>query len=304
MDYRRLGRTNFQVSCIGLGGATFAGRFYGKVNPPGIIELIHYALGKGVNYIDTARGYLGSENIIGEALAQWKGKCHVATKIQAGATAEQAIEQFEVSRGNLGRDVIDILMVHDLQTQGDGTAAVDRIMAKDGIVEGFLELKKRGLIRHLGVSGRVTEVLEAIKTGYFDVLLTFNRFNLLDQEALDELIPYAHEKDIGMVIGGVFYQGFLSSPLKTALEGLDKYWDWDMTEEQLAMIRRKLPLLQELAKHDTRKLRELALRFVISEERISTAVVGMMTVDEAKENLNQIQAGPLEEKVLKQIMNF
>ena len=59
------------------------------------------------------------------------------------------------------------------------------------------------------MSGRVKELLEAIKTGYFDVLLTFNRFNLLDQEASDELIPCAAEQDIGVVVGGVFYQGFL-----------------------------------------------------------------------------------------------
>ena len=221
MIYRRLGRTNFQVSFLGIGGGAFTGRFYGAVNPTAIIKLIHYALDKGVNYIDTARGYLSSEKLIGEALTEWEGKCYVATKIQAGATAKQAIEQFEVSRSNLGRDFIDILMVHDLQTLGDGAIAVDAIMAKGGIVEGFLELKRRGLIRHLGVSGRVKEVLEAIKTGYFDVLLTFNRFNLLDQEALDELIPYAVEQDIGVVIGGVFYQGFLSSPLETALKGLN-----------------------------------------------------------------------------------
>ncbi|HIE29325.1 TPA: hypothetical protein EYP66_18800 [Candidatus Poribacteria bacterium] len=98
MNYHRLGRTNFQVSPLGIGGGAFTGRFYGDVNRTAIIELIHYALGKGVNYIDTARGYLDSEKLIGEALAEWEEECYVATKIHAGATAEQAIEQFEVSR--------------------------------------------------------------------------------------------------------------------------------------------------------------------------------------------------------------
>ena len=304
MNYRRLGRTNFQVSCLGIGGGAFTGRFYGTVDPTAIIELIHYALDKGVNYVDTARGYLESEKLIGEALAEWEGECYVATKIHASATAEQAIEQFEVSRSNLGRDVIDILMVHDLQTLGDGTAAVDKIMVKGSIVEGFLELKRHGLIRHLGVSGRVKELLKAIKTGYFDVLLTFNRFNLIDQEALDELIPYAIEQDIGVVIGGVFYQGFLSSPLETVFKGLNRYWAWDMTEEQLTMIQQKVPLLQELAGHAPQKIRELALRFVLSEKRISTAVVGMMTAGEVEENLNHIQAGPLAENLYQHIMNL
>ncbi|HIE29324.1 TPA: hypothetical protein EYP66_18795 [Candidatus Poribacteria bacterium] len=63
------------------------------------------------------------------------------------------------------------------------------------------------------MSGRVKELLEAIKTGYFDVLLTFNRFNLLDQEASDELIPCAAEQDIGVVVGGVFYQGLGTNKL-------------------------------------------------------------------------------------------
>lgn len=70
------------------------------------------------------------------------------------------------------------------------------------------------------------------------------------------------------------------------------------------MIQRKLPLLFKLALPDPRRLRELALRFVLSEKRISTAVVGMMTVSEVEENLNHIQAGPLAEELLKHVANL
>ena len=81
MQYRTLGKTGLSVSEIGYGG----GRVRPEHDEKSLVNMIHYAIDQGVNYIDTAPTYGGgySETVIGKAIADRRGACIVATKTEA-----------------------------------------------------------------------------------------------------------------------------------------------------------------------------------------------------------------------------
>ena len=189
MRYRTLGRTGLEVSEIGLGGAVFAGTSHGPFDETDAIAAIRTALENGVNYIDTSRHYGPSEEIIGKALTGYTGDCIICTKLapRPGMTAAGAISGVEESLTTLQRPYVDVLLAHDIQQIGEGVNAVETILQRGGMVDGFRQLQREGRVRFIGVSGRLPEVTAAVQTGEFDVALTFNRFNLLDWSAEDSV---------------------------------------------------------------------------------------------------------------------
>ncbi len=298
MRYRRLGRTGLEVSEIGLGGAVYAGTSHGPFDEADAIAAIHTALENGVNYIDTSRHYGPSEEIIGKALTDYTGEYIISTKIspRQNPTAAETIAGVEESLATLQRSHVDILLAHDIQHLGEGANAVESILQSGGMVEGFRQLQREGRVRFIGVSGRLAEVTAAVQTGEFDVALSFNRFNLLDWSAEEALLPQAEAHNVGVVMGGVFYQGFLSLPLELVLERVEKglLWAWDWTEERRNLVLNRLETVREYVDNDLVALRRLAVQFVLSEPRISAAVIGMKGVAEVRENLSVVGTGDLD----------
>ena len=298
MRYRTLGRTGLEVSEIGLGGAVFAGTSHGPFDETDAIAAVRTALETGVNYIDTSRHYGPSEEIIGKALTGYTGDCIICTKLspRQGVTAADAIAGVEESLGTLQRPYVDVLLAHDIQQIGEGANAVETILQPGGMVDGFRQLQREGRVRFIGVSGRLAEVTAAVQTGEFDVALTFNRFNLLDWSAEAGLLPQAETHNVGVTVGGVFYQGFLSLPLELVLQRVEKglLWPWDWTDTQQQSVLDRLAKLREFVGDDLVALRRLAVQFVLSEPRISAAVIGMKNAAEATENLSAAAAGALD----------
>lgn len=298
MRYRRLGRTGLEVSEIGLGGAVFAGTSHGPFDEADAVDAIRTALEAGVNYIDTSRHYGPSEEIIGKALTDYTGEYIICTKIspRQRPTAAETIAGVEESLATLRRSHVDVLLAHDIQHLGEGVEAVESILQSGGMVEGFRQLQRAGRVRFIGVSGRLAEVTAAVQTGGFDVALSFNRFNLLDWSAEDGLLPQAEHHDVGVVMGGVFYQGFLSLPLELVLQRVETglLWAWDWTDTRRESVLNRLEKLREFVGDDLVALRRLAVQFVLSEPRISAAVIGMKSVDEVRENLSAAEKGGLD----------
>ena len=298
MRYRTLGRTGLEVSEIGLGGAVFAGTSHGPFDETDAIAAVHTALENGVNYIDTSRHYGPSEEIIGKALTSYTSDCIICTKLapRPGMTAADAIAGVEESLATLRRPYVDVLLAHDIQQIGEGVNAVESILQRGGMVDGFRQLQREGRVRFIGVSGRLAEVTEAVQTGEFDVALSFNRFNLLDWSAEAGLLPQAEVHNVGVTVGGVFYQGFLSLPLELVLQRVEKglLWAWDWTNTQQQSVLNRLEKLREFVGDDLVALRRLAVQFVLSEPQISTAVIGMKSAAEVTENLSTVETGGLD----------
>lgn len=295
MRYRRLGRTGLEVSEIGIGGAVFAGTSHGPFDEVEAIAAIRTALENGVNYIDTSRHYGRSEEIIGQALKDYTGDCIICTKIspRQSVTAAETVAGVEESLAALQRSHVDVLLAHDIQHLGAGADAVEAILQRGGMVDGFRQLQRERRVRFIGVSGRLAEITAAVQTGEFDVALSFNRLNLLDWNAEEVLLPAAEAHDIGVTIGGVFYQGFLSLPLELVMQRVEKglLWAWDWTETRREFVLNRLEKLREFVGDDLAALRRLAVQFVLSEPRVSAAVIGMKSAAEVTENLSAVEAG-------------
>jgi predicted aldo/keto reductase-like oxidoreductase len=195
---RRLGRTNLQVSVIGIG----AGGLQGP-------EPIARAVDKGMNYIDTAICYGGSEKVIARALQLNKGlreKLIIATKWDVGHNWKKSeiLDSLNDSLKRLGVEQIDIMQLHWLggghKVPDDGFNRLDNpelYLAMD-------EAKSSGKVRFFGATshaGERSKILKhAIDKGAFDMLLI--KMNVLDYESADipSLLAHAKAKDVGVVV--------------------------------------------------------------------------------------------------------
>jgi predicted aldo/keto reductase-like oxidoreductase len=195
---RRLGRTNLQVSVVGIG----AGGLQGP-------EPIARAVDKGMNYIDTSVCYGGSEKVIARALELNKGlrdKLVIATKWDAGYNWKKAdiLESLDNSLKRLGVSTIDIMQLHWLggghKDPDDGFNRLDN----QELYLAMEEAKKSGKVRFFGATshaGQRSKILKhAIDKGSFDMLLV--KMNVLDYENADlpSLLAHAKAKDVGVVV--------------------------------------------------------------------------------------------------------
>lgn len=199
MRTRRLGKTNFEVSIIGLGGIPIQ-----QCTQEEADKLIKTALEQGINFIDTARGYTISEELIGNALKQVnRDEVYVATKTMA-RTYEAAKADFEISYKNLGVEVIDLYQFHNLAKKED----YDIVMSEDGAMRFFKEMKEKGYIREIGITSHSADLMDiALDSGEFATMQF--PVNAVEYQGLP-LLEKAKKLDIGTIAmkpiaGGVLF---------------------------------------------------------------------------------------------------
>lgn len=184
---RRLGRTELMVTELGLGAMDTPQVKEGR-------ETLDVALDLGINFIDTARDYQGSEFLIGELLRGRGIKdFHVATKT---FSRTRDGSQYDVDRSLkiLGIDKVDLYQLHDVSS----LEVWERVMAEGGAFEGLAIARYRGLVDYIGISSHSLEVLEkAIRCGEFDtVMLEYSAFF----PETEGLISLANEANIGVIV--------------------------------------------------------------------------------------------------------
>jgi len=179
------------------------------------VRTVLFALENGIRFLDTSNGYGdgGSERIVGEALRRFGGlpdDVLLATKADpdpetgdfGGARVRASLEE---SLERLGVDRIRVLYLHDPERIG-----FDRSMAEGGPVDALLALRDAGSVDHLGIAGGPVPLLrQFIDTGLFDVLLSHNRYSLLDRSAAG-LFATAASQGIGVVNAAPFGGGMLA----------------------------------------------------------------------------------------------
>ena len=203
MQKRALGRTGLEVSALGLGGIKFPGVDQDQVN-----RIVNGAIDRGVNLIDSARGYGDSEERIGRALAGRRDEVLLCTK-GFSRDADGMRRDIETSLKMLKTDHIDIYLIHNLRLAENYDTAV----GPGGAVEALERARDEGLVRHVGLScHRYHDTFErAITSGRFDVGMM--AYNVLNDEMMDErIMPLAKEHNMGTLVmkplgGGVLGQG-------------------------------------------------------------------------------------------------
>lgn len=190
MEYIRFGKTNLQVSRLGIGAIK-----YGRISQEEVTSLIRRAHEGGVNYIDTARGYGDSEVRVGAALSELglRDSFILSTKVIRRGLDEFK-EDVAASFRNLQTDWLDILFVHDVSTRSNW----DKIQ-REGVLEYIQELKASGRVHYLGISTHDCAIgEEIIRTGLFDVAML--AYNPTNREVENTLFPLCKELDMGVVI--------------------------------------------------------------------------------------------------------
>jgi aryl-alcohol dehydrogenase-like predicted oxidoreductase len=258
------------------------------------------ALELGVNYVDTAPGYLDSEEVLGEALEGVTQPYILSTKLGGRPQPFDAQDtdalraSVETSLRLLKREQIDILMIHEPDRPGQYDWFSDWEHFHGPVNEVLDELKAEGIIRFTGLGGTTAYTLpHIIATGAYDVVLTAFNYSLLWQEAMIAVLPEAVRQGMGIVIGSPLQQGALARPYTEEVEHGARW----LSPPRRAQFKRLYAFVQDLEM----ALPELALRFVISNPAISTVLMGARSVEEVEQNVHSVGKGPLPPDILDEI---
>ena len=219
LPYGQLGGTGLQVTpiCFGTSPLASMARLYGyEVSPAQAVATITAALDSPVNFIDTSNGYGedgAAERRIGASIRQAGGlPPHVvlATKVDPDPrtgdfSGDRVRASLEESLERMGLDRVALLHLHDPER-----ISFEDALAADGPVKALVDLRDRGLVEHLGVAGGPVDLLARyVRTGEFEVVLSHNRYTLLDRSA-EDLFGLAGSLGLGVLNAAPYGGGMLS----------------------------------------------------------------------------------------------
>ncbi|HEX3030646.1 MAG TPA: aldo/keto reductase [Bacillota bacterium] len=197
MKLRYFGNTGLQVSRLGLGGIPVQRQTQAEAN-----ELIKAALEAGINFIDSARGYGASEQLLGQALADYRSSFILASKSMQRSKAG-ILKDINISLTNLQTDYLDIYQIHNVRSQAEWDAVTD----PEGALAGLEEARRAGLIRHIGFTSHSAEFLaKALESeAYASVMFPYN---IVEKQG-QQLFARAHDQKVGTLAMKPLAGGFI-----------------------------------------------------------------------------------------------
>ncbi|MDV3307341.1 MAG: aldo/keto reductase [Cyclobacteriaceae bacterium] len=293
MQYRRFGRTNWNVSEIGYGMWGMAGWTGSDLDE--VRRALDRSVELGCNFYDTAWAYGAgkSEQLLGELVRRHPNtRLYCASKIPAKNfkwparpeykledcyPADHIIEYTEKTLKNLGVDCLDLQQFHVWD---------DSWTDHDAWKEGVEKLRREGKIRAFGISINRWEpdnALRALRTGLVDTVQVI--YNIFDQAPEDNLFPLCRELDIGVIARVPFDEGTLTGTLTR--DTVFPKDDWRSTyfvpENLKASVERAEKLRPLIPEGMT--MPELALRFILDNDDVHTTIPGMRRVRHVEANL-------------------
>ncbi len=294
MRKRTLGKTGLQVSELSLGGL-FVSSIGGEFEQAR--GAILRALELGVNYVDTAPGYANSEEVLGKALEGVATPYILSTKLGGRPQPfrpqdrDSLMRSVEESLRLLKRDRIDILMIHEPDRPGQYDWWSDPEGFNGPVMDVLADLKRRGVIRFIGLGGTTAyELPHIIRTGRFDVVLTAFNYSLLWREAEREVLPAAIEQGMGIIVGSPLQQGALARRYDDEVRHGARWLSSPRRAQYLALY----AYLDEIGL----SLPEAGLRFVLSNPHISCTLMGARSRQEVEQNVAAAAKGPLPPEVI------
>lgn len=307
---RRLGRTDLDVSVLGFGAAPL-GDLYGEIGEEIAVSAATAALRAGITLLDTSPlyGHGLSELRCGSALREagrdgvvlstkvgrWMdprapraGGSGYAGGVPHGATFDYSydgtLRAIEQSMLRLGVDRIEILLIHDVDVWTHGPDMIEQRFreAMDGAYKALDRLRAEGLVKAIGVGINEADMCARFaRAGDFDTMLLAGRYSLLEQPALEEFLPLALEKGIGVMLGGVFNSGILATG---AVEGA-KYNYRPAPPEILDRVGR----IERICFGHGVPLRTAALQFALGHPAVASLVLGAINPAEVASNLASLR---------------
>lgn len=305
MQSRRLGKTGRDVSEIGFGAWAIGGS-WGESNDEESLEGLHAAVDAGITFFDTADVYGDgrSEKLIAQLLRERDEPLVVATKFGRRA-GEQAVVEFtyehlrgwlERSRENLGVDTVDLVQLHCPPWDAYYTPS---------IFESCERLVDEGLVRAYGVSvEKIEEALKAIE--YPSVTTVQIIFNIFRQRPAELFFEQARLRDVGVIIRVPLASGLLTGKFsKDSTFAADDHRSFNRHGEQFDVgetfsgvdYDTGLDAVEELKSlvPAGASLTQLALRWILDHESVSTVIAGARTSDQVQDNAAASELAPLSE---------
>jgi D-threo-aldose 1-dehydrogenase len=309
---RRLGRSNLEVTEIGFGSAPL-GDLYARLDDETAIATVAAAIDGGITLFDSSPHYGNglAEHRCGTALrrvlrenvvlstkvgrvmnpggAKDGGKGKNASPGFAGGfphaaafdySYDGAMRSLEQSMLRLGVDAIDIVLIHDVDVWTHGPEQIEHRFreAMEGAYRALAQLRSEGVVKAIGVGLNEADMcVRFAKTGDFDAMLLAGRYSLLEQPALNEFLPLAEQKGIGVMLGGVFNSGILATG---AVAGA-RYNYRVAPPEIVARVER----IERICRAHRVALADAALRFPLGHPSVSSVVLGGVTPSEVQRNL-------------------
>jgi aryl-alcohol dehydrogenase-like predicted oxidoreductase len=304
MKSRRLGSTGRDVSEIGFGAWAIGGS-WGESNDEKSLEGLHAAVDAGITFFDTADVYGDghSEKLIAQLLRERDEPLVVATKF--GRRGPQEVGEFtydnlraylERSRENLGVDTVDLVQLHCPPWDTYYTPSV---------FESCERLVDEGLVRAYGVSvEKIEEALKAIE--YPSVTTVQIIFNIFRQRPAELLFEQARLRDVGLIIRVPLASGLLTGKFsKDSTFAADDHRSFNRHGEQFDVgetfsgvdYDTGLQAVEELKAlvPAGASLTQLALRWILDHESVSTVIAGARTSEQVRDNAAASELAPLSE---------
>jgi D-threo-aldose 1-dehydrogenase len=295
-----LGRTALSVTRLGLGTAPLAG-LYRAVPEEEALAVIEGAWEAGLRFFDTAPlyGHGLAEQRVGKVLGRKpREEFTFATKVgrllRADAPPEPGqafvgtppvnpvfdfsydgvMRSVEESRNRLGIERLDILHIHDPDDHYREALA--------GAYRALDELRRAGVIGAVGAGMNQSEMLTRFaQEGDFDCFLLAGRYTLLEQGALDELLPTCLERGVAVIAGGVFNSGILGDPKPGT------HYNYQPAPPEL--IERAERIREVCDRHQV-PLRAAAIQFPLGHPAVETVVVGCRSVAQLLDSIAMFEA--------------
>jgi L-galactose dehydrogenase len=306
MRYRRLGRTELQVSELSYGAARGA-----RDDPQQFTRTVHAVIDAGINFIDTATGYDGgeSERVLGQALEGHDDVlvetkyCPYDSYLPDAAyvgTPQALIASAEESLRRLRRDHLDVLLGHGMRS----VVTLDRFMT-DGCYEAMVKLREQGKVRFIGISelsegdGTHQVLQRGVPSGAFDVVML--TINFLLQTAVDSVLPLCRQHDVGTVVMMPLNQASKTSGLvglPAALECVRRHIaHGNLPAEPPYTGSGLFDFLRPYS------IPEAGLRYVLAHD-VSTCCVGVRTPERLQENLRAVDPPYLDEARMRRLQEL
>lgn len=295
-----IGRSNLEVTCLGLGGAPLAG-LYTDVAEDAALAVVERALALGINFFDTAPvyGHGKSELRVGPGLARRNRSSFVlATKVgrllvpgipdkdEAANWAnlphlrptfdfsyDGTMRSFEESLKRLGLDRVDILHIHDPDNYYD--------QAINGAYRALCKLRSEGVIGAIGAGMNQAEMLARFaREGDFDCFLVAGRYTLIDHTGLRELLPICIDKNISIIIGGPYNSGILATGARPGAQ-------FNYADAPPPIVEKVRKCEEICSRHDV-PLKAAALQFPLAHPAVAAVIPGARSVVEVEENVRMV----------------
>jgi L-galactose dehydrogenase len=274
MEYRKLGKTDLEISVLGF-GASPLGNEFGEIDVAEGERAVHFAVDQGITFFDVAP-YYGrtlAEERLGKALEGRRDKVILATKC-----CRYDVDGFDFSAGRVQSDVdaslrrlktgyVDLLHIHDIEFG-------DRRQIVEETIPAVREIQRSGKARYVGITGFPPKMLRDVASlAPVDAILSYARYNLLVDD-LDEILrPFCRQQGVGLINASPLHMRILTD------EGAP---EWHPASAEVKEAGRKVAAA---CRESGARVADVALRFCLDYAYAASTLIGMSTQRQVEQNL-------------------